>query len=68
MKNRMGKLTLRSFRTVHGEQMLAQIAAQTSLGCSSLKHTKAFLSGVFKQAKRLGILDGLPTGSQRFAN
>jgi hypothetical protein len=28
LKPRMGKLTLRGFRTVHGEQMLAQIAAQ----------------------------------------
>jgi integrase len=59
LKPRMGKLTLRNFRTVHGEQMLAQIAAQTKLGRSSLRHCKAFLSGTFKQAKRLGILDGL---------
>src|SRR5713226_6954647 len=55
----MGKLTLRGFRTVHGETMLAQIAAQTGLGRSSLRHIKAFLSGAFKQAKRLGILDGI---------
>ena len=59
LKPRMGKLTLRGFRTVHGEQMLAQIAAQAKLGRSSLRHCKAFLSGSFKQAKRLGILDGL---------
>ncbi len=59
LTNRMGKLTLRSFRTVHGEQMLADIAAKASLGRSSLRHCKAFLSGCFKQAKRLGILDGL---------
>jgi integrase len=59
LKARMGKLTLRGFRTVHGEQMLAQIAAHAKLGRSSLRHCKAFLSGVFKQAKRLGILDGL---------
>jgi integrase len=59
VKARMGKLTLRGFRTVHGEQILAQIAAQTGLGRSSLKHIKAFLSGVFKQAKRIGILDGI---------
>jgi integrase len=59
LKARMGKLTLRSFRTVHGESMLAQIAAQSKLGRSSLRHCKAFLSGAFKQAKRLGILDGL---------
>jgi integrase len=59
LKPRMGKLTLRGFRTVHGETMLAKIAEQTGLGRSSLRHCKAFLSGVFKQAKRLGILDGI---------
>lgn len=59
LKPRMGKLTLRGFRTVHGEQMLAQIASQNKLGRSSLRHCKAFLSGAFKQAKRLGILDGI---------
>lgn len=47
------------FRTVHGEQMLAAIARESNLGRSSLRHCKAFLSGAFKQAKRLGILDGL---------
>jgi integrase len=59
LKPRIGKLTLRGFRTVHGEQMLAQIAAQSELDRSSLHHCKAFLSGAFKQAKRLGILDGI---------
>jgi integrase len=59
LKGRLGKLTLRDFRTVNGETMLAKIAEQTNLGRSSLKHIKAFLSGVFKQAKRLGILDGI---------
>ncbi|HJY87872.1 MAG TPA: site-specific integrase [Candidatus Acidoferrales bacterium] len=43
---------------VHGEQLLAEIARQSNLGRSSLKHVKVFLSGVFKQAKRFGILDG----------
>lgn len=28
LKNRLSKLTLRGFRTVHGEQLLAKIAAQ----------------------------------------
>src|SRR5216683_593554 len=59
LKNRLCKLTLRTFRTVHGEQMLADIAAKAKLGRSSLRHCKAFLSGAFKQAKRLGILDGI---------
>ena len=59
LKPRMGSLTLRGFRTVHGESMLAQIAEKNSLGRSSLRHCKAFLSGAFKQAKRLGVLDGV---------
>lgn len=59
LKNRLGNLTLRGFRTVHGEQLLAQIAAKAGLGRNSLKHVKSLLSGVFKQAKRLGILDGI---------
>src|SRR5450755_1131649 len=32
LKGRMGKMTLRGFRTVHGEQVLAGIARQTNLG------------------------------------
>lgn len=59
IKPRMGKLTLRNFRTVHGESMLAQIADKTGLGRSRLRHCKVFLSAAFKQAKRLGILDGV---------
>ena len=59
LKGRIGKMTLRGFRTVHGEQMLADVAKQTNLGRYSLKHIKSFLSGGFKQAKRLGILDGI---------
>lgn len=57
VKNRLGKTTLRQFRTVSGEQLLASIARNTGLGRNSLKRIKSFLSGVFKQAKRLGILD-----------
>ena len=48
---------MRQFRTVHGEQILAAIARDKELGRNSLKRIKSFLSGVFKQAKRLGILD-----------
>lgn len=59
LKDRLGKLTLRGFRTVHGEQLLADIARQMNLRRNSLKHIKSFLSGAFKQAKRLGILDGI---------
>jgi integrase len=59
VKNRLGKVTLRQFRTVHGEQLLSAIARDTHLGRNSLKRIKSFLSGVFKQAKRLGILDNI---------
>ena len=59
LKARVGSLTLRGFRTVHGESILAKIAERAKLGRSSLRHCKAFLSGAFKQAKRLGVLDGL---------
>jgi integrase len=59
IKNRLGGMTLREFRTVDGEQLLAKIARDTELGKNSLKHVKSFLSGIFKQAKRLGILDGV---------
>ena len=59
LRQRMGKLTLRDFRTVHGEQLLANIARQSNIGRNSLRHIKSFMSGVCKQAKRLGILDGI---------
>jgi integrase len=59
LKSRLGKLTLRGFRTVHGEGLLADIARQMNLRRNSLRHIKSFLSGVFKEAKRLGILDGV---------
>jgi integrase len=59
IKGRLGAMTLRAFRTVDGERMLSNIARQTKLGRHSLKHIKSFLSGIFKQAKRLGILDGV---------
>jgi integrase len=59
LRERLGKVTLRSFRTVDGERMLADIARRKNLSRNSLRLIKSFLSGVFKQAKRLGILDGI---------
>jgi integrase len=59
IRERIGKVALRDFRTVHGEKLLADIARQAKLRKNSLRHLKAFLSGVFRQAKRLGILDGI---------
>jgi integrase len=59
IRHRLQKMTLRDFRTVNGHEMLREIARDGKLGRNSLKHIKSFLSGVFKQAKRLGILDGV---------
>jgi integrase len=59
IKHRLGEMTLRDFRTVDGHEMLRNIVRDLELGRNSLKHIKSFLSGVFKQAKRLGILDGV---------
>ncbi|HEV2616381.1 MAG TPA: site-specific integrase [Candidatus Acidoferrales bacterium] len=56
VRDRIGKTTLRDYRTMHGERLLAD-CAKDGLGRNTLKHTKAFLSGIFKQAKRLGYLD-----------
>jgi integrase len=66
LKGRIGNMTLREFRTVDGERILADIArldldprTKSTLSKNSLARIKSFLSGVFKQAKRLGILDGV---------
>jgi integrase len=66
LKGRIANMTLREFRTVDGERILADIArldldprTKKTLSRNSLARVKSFLSGVFKQAKRLGILDGV---------
>jgi integrase len=66
LKGRIGNMTLREFRTVDGERILADIArldldprSKQPLSKNSLARIKSFLSGVFKHAKRLGILDGV---------
>lgn len=54
---RVGKVALRDFRTVTGERLLQDLEQQHRLGKRTLQHHKAFLSGLFVQASRLGILD-----------
>ena len=48
---------LRNFRTVDGEQLLEQIARDDDLSVTTLAHVKSFLSGVFRYARRQGILN-----------
>ena len=56
VKSRVGKLTLRDFRTVHGQRLIQSI---DGIGHTSLLRVKSFLSGVFTYCKQEGILDGV---------
>lgn len=60
LKNRREcALPLRDFRTIHGQNLLSNIARQASPSKNSLKHIKSFLSGIFGEAKRLDILNAV---------
>jgi integrase len=56
LKELLGDTRLRDFRTVHAQRLLRQIPG---VGHRTLLHIKSFLSGVFKFAKREGLLDGV---------
>jgi integrase len=51
-----GGITLRDFTTAYGEKILGAVAGATDLTSTTLRHVKAFLSGVFRHAKRLGVI------------
>jgi integrase len=50
-------IMLREFRTVDGERILDLIAKEHKLTCTTLAHIKAFLSGIFRFAKRQGVIN-----------
>jgi integrase len=52
-----GDIMLREFRTVDGERVLDSIAAEHKLASTTLAHIKAFLSGIFRYAKRQGVIN-----------
>ncbi|HXN22865.1 MAG TPA: hypothetical protein VOA41_09010 [Candidatus Dormibacteraeota bacterium] len=52
-------ISLRDFRCVEGDRLLAAVAHEWDLSHTTLKHVKSFLSGVFTFAKRQGALDGI---------
>jgi integrase len=56
VNERLGKVTLRDFRTVHGQRLIQGI---DGIGHTSLLRVKSFLSGVFTYCKQEGILDGV---------
>ena len=59
LKRRLEKLALRvrDFRTIHGQRLLRDIHKNSQIGHRTLLHIKNFLSGVFKFARREGVLD-----------
>jgi len=58
VRDRVAKVQLRDFRCADGERLLSDIASRNNLTRTTLYHIKSFLSGVFKFAKRQGVLDG----------
>ena len=52
-----GGISLRDFRTVDGERILEAIARACDLTSTTLQHVKAFMSGVFRYAKRQGVIN-----------
>lgn len=58
LKNRLGDLRLRNFRTVDGQKIIFDIADSTQIGHKTQQRIKSFLSGTFKYAKQLGYIDG----------
>lgn len=55
---RCGDIRLRDFRTVTGENLMAEIARREDLSRATLKQYKSLLSAIFKHAKRVGFIDG----------
>lgn len=52
-----GNIPLRDVRTLEIEEMLAAIAREFDTAKSTIQHDKQFLSGVFRYAKRQGVLN-----------
>jgi integrase len=50
-------IMLREFRTVDGERVVQSIAKEHKLTSTTLAHIKAFLSGIFRYAKRQGVIN-----------
>jgi integrase len=49
-------IVLREFRTADADRILSVIARQFDLSILTLRHVKAFLSGVFRFARRQGVI------------
>ncbi len=58
LRNRVGELRLREFRTVDASRMLCAIAKERDLTKTTLQHIKSVLSTIFTFAKNDGAFDG----------
>jgi len=58
LRNRVGELRLREFRTVDASRMLRAIAKGRDLTKTTLQHVKSVLSTIFTFAKNDGAFDG----------
>ncbi len=58
LKPRLGDIRVYNFTTGAGQKLLRQIAAETDLAHTSLKHIKHFLTGVFTFAKQESVISG----------
>jgi integrase len=56
---RLATIALRDFRTVDAAVLLAEVHGAHSVGRTTLKHVKSFLSGALTYAKNQGVLDGV---------
>jgi len=58
LRNRIGELRLREFRTVDASRMLRAIAKEKDLPTTTLQHIKSVLSTIFTYARNEGAFDG----------
>src|SRR5713101_4735190 len=58
LRDRVGELRLREFRTVDASRMLRAIAKEKDLTKTTLQHIKSVLSTIFTYAKNEGAFDG----------
>lgn len=59
IRNRVGHIRLREFRTIDASRMLRAIAEEHDLSKTTLQHIKSVLSAVFSHAKNEGAFDGV---------
>ena len=69
IRDRVGTIRLRNFRTVNANRMLRAIADENDLSKTTLQHIKAVLSAIFTHAKNEGAFDGAnPVQGTRIPN